>query len=165
MSGELTLRALKATFLSLPPLLRLIIVLVIVDFIVMGSTVATQQAGARRAFSNTAVVKSVNIGVYWDVACSKPVATGIDWGIIEPGTNKTVVLYVRNEGNWETSLSIQAANWSPLQAEQFMSLTIDYQDQPFKNGDVRQATLILSVAQETRDVDFFSFDVIIEAIS
>jgi hypothetical protein len=130
-------------------------------FLIAG--IASQQL---MVFRNTAIVKSINVSAYWDFECTKPVV-GIDWGIIEPGENKTVVVYMRNEGNWELTLSIWAANWSSPEAERYMNFTSDYEGQPIgvdEDENTMSVALILFVLPEIRDVTSFSFDVIVEAV-
>lgn len=160
MPRRLTFRNVKATFLGLPPLFKLLIVLVIVNVPLIARTANIQH---NVIFESIGLMKSINIGVYWDSNCTKPVDTGIDWGIIEPGTNKTVTLFVKNEGNWETTLSLQATKWSSPEAEQFLSLSANYQGQPVQTGEVIPVELSLSVESETRDIELFSFEVVIEA--
>lgn len=149
--------AAKEMFSALPPIFKLLVVLAMVNGFLIASITSTQFV----VFRNTAIVKSINIGVYWDVDCLSPVE-GVDWGIIEPGENKTVVVYVRNEGNSELFLSIWAANWSSPEVELYMSFTSDYQGQPVGVGDAIPVALILSMSRDVEDITAFSFDVVIE---
>jgi len=155
--GRFSLSVAKDVFSALPPIFKLLIMLAIVNAILIANTASTQFV----VFRNTAIVKSINIGVYWDVDCASSVE-GIDWGIIEPGENKTVDVYVRNEGNSELVLSIWAANWSSPQVEYYMNFTSEYQDQSISVDGVMPVALILSLSRDVRDITAFSFDVIIE---
>jgi hypothetical protein len=38
-----------------------------------------------------------NIEVYWDSKCTKRVSS-IDWGLLKPGTNQTLTLFIKNKG-------------------------------------------------------------------
>ncbi|MCW3986009.1 MAG: hypothetical protein NWE91_06345 [Candidatus Bathyarchaeota archaeon] len=149
--------AARDVFAAWPPIFKLLIVLAIVNGFLIANTASTQLV----VFRNTAIVKSINIGVYRDVDCTSPVEA-IDWGIIEPGENMTIDVYVRNEGNSELVLSIWAANWSSPEVEHYMNFTSDYQDQPIGVGDALPVALILSLSWDVRDITAFSFDVIIE---
>jgi len=148
----------REAFFALPPIAKLLIIMLLVNLILVASIASSQL----RIFQNTAIVKSINIGVYNDVNCTSQLF-GVDWGIIEPGQNKTVLAYIRNEGNWEATLSIWAANWSSSEAEQHMSFSTNYQGQLLEVGEVLPILLILSVASETQNVDSFGFDIVIEA--
>lgn len=150
--------AVRKTLIALPPIFKLVVAFAVVNVLL----IAVISSSQFRVFRNTAIVKSINIGVYWDVNCTDPVG-GIDWGVIEPDENKTVEVYVRNEGNWEATLSIWAANWSSLEVEGFMSFTSDYQGQPLGVNQVLPVAFVLSVSAETKDVDSFAFDIVIEA--
>lgn len=156
MSGELSPHGAKELFAALPPIFKLLIVFAIINVLLIAGIASTQLV----VFRNTAIVKSIHVGVYWDANCSIPVQ-GIDWGVIEPGENKTIMVYVRNEGNWAFSLSIWAANWSSPEAEQYMNFTSDYQGQPVAVNEVIPVALILSVAPEIQNIKSFSFDVVI----
>ena len=149
--------AVKEILSALPPIFKLFIMFLIVNAFLIASTVSPQLV----VFRNTAIVKSINVGVYWDVNCSSPVE-GIDWGIIEPSENKTVLVYLRNEGNSEFAFLIWAANWSSPEAESCINLNSDYPGQLVVVGDIVSVALILSVAPEILDITSFSFDVVIE---
>ncbi len=151
------LHSAKTPSTALPRIFKLLIVFAVVNtFLVAG--IESQQFVV---FRNTAIVKSVDIGVYWDSACERPVNI-INWGVIEAGQKKTMVVYVRNEGTWDLDLSIWAANWSPAEAETFMNFSSSYQGQPIEVGDTVSISLVLSASSEIRDVASFGFDMIFE---
>ena len=158
MSRRSSLRIAGEAFSALPPIFKLLVVLVVV-----GSLFAVVIGGTQfKVLRNTAIIKSTEVGVYWDADCSDPVEE-IDWGVIGPAENKTTVVYMRNEGNWEFHLSVYAANWSSPEAESYMSLTSDYQDQPIPVGGLARVELILSLSEDVRDIASFNFDLVIEA--
>lgn len=105
-------------------------------------------------------IKTVGVGVYWDINCTKR-ATGIDLGLLEPGQNKSVIVYVRNESNVPVSLSLSTANWNPVNASNYITLTWSHEGQFLKQGDVVKVTLTLLVSDQIEGVDAFSFDIII----
>jgi hypothetical protein len=114
---------------------------------------------------NTAIVKSIEVGVYWDASCATPFGENdmIDWGAIGPGENTTVAVYLRNEGNWRFILSINATNWSSPEAAEFIEFTTDYGGQPVAVDEMIPVTFVLSVLPEIRDVVSFGFDIVIDA--
>lgn len=144
-------------FSALPPIFKLLVVLLIVNAFLIAAIGSTQL----KVFRNTAIIKSIEVGVYEDANCSYPVE-GIDWGIIEPGENKTEIVYMRNEGNWEFHLSVYAVNWAPPETESYMNVTSDYQGQPIPVGSTVRVELVLSLSEDVRDITSFNFDLVIE---
>jgi len=102
----------------------------------------------------------VGVGVYWDNNCGNTVSF-VDWGIVEPGSVKNVVVYVRNEGNSPVSLSMFGDNWNPSEASNYMTLSWDYASQTVDPQEVVQTTLTLSTSPSIEGITNFSFDIII----
>lgn len=115
-----------------------------------------------RTVSNAGSVKAVGVGVYWDQACTSPVAS-IDWGFLEPASNKSVTVYVRNEGNVVASLAISASAWNPASASNYMTLSWDYAGQTLSVSEIFEVTFTLSVSATVEGVTSFSFDILITA--
>jgi hypothetical protein len=91
-------------------------------------------------------IKSLNVSVYWNSACTNATSS-IDWGVLTLGTTISRTIYVRNEGNVPLKLSMIAQNWNPTNAASYLS--------------TRAATLSLSVAANTAGITSFTFDIII----
>ena len=112
-------------------------------------------------------VKKINVGVYWDGNCNSNVSF-IDWGEIEPGSEKNVSLFIRNEGTVAAGLFLSTDYWNPSNASKFMTLSWDYDGQtlaPFDedSSDILPVTLTLQVSPSVSGIKSFSFDVIIGA--
>jgi len=105
-------------------------------------------------------VTTVGVGAYWDEACTNEVAT-IDWGTIDPGGSVNKVMYIKNEGNTAITLSLNATNWSPSNAGNYISLDWDYSGQEIAAGGVIQVTLTLTVSSSISGITSFTFDIII----
>ena len=149
----------KEVFDSLPRIFKLLVVFAIVNAVLIAGITGTQIV----AFQNTVFVKMVEVGVYWDANCTSDIErTGIDWGIMEPGENKTNDIYLKNEGTTEISLSISAANWSSSEAEEFMSFHAIHQSEPVQIGEIILVRLVLHLFPDVRDIDSFNFDIVIE---
>jgi hypothetical protein len=84
----------------------------------------------------------------------------IDWGALEPGAQKSVTVYMRNEGNFPITVSMSASNWNPSAASTYISLTWDYNGQPINSGAYAQITLTLKVSADAAGIDGFSFDIV-----
>lgn len=114
------------------------------------------QAG--RSISNVGTVKTVGVGVYWDPDCVNTV-TSINWGTLEPGSNKTVTVWIRNEGNSASTLSMNTSNWVPSNASDYISFGWDYDGQPVNPSDVVEVTFTLAVSSSIEGITSFSFDI------
>lgn len=105
-------------------------------------------------------IKTLGVGVYWDSSCSNAVSF-VDWGAVEPGLTKNVILYLRNEGNDALTLFMFADNWNPSDASNYMTLSWDYAGQNVDPQEVVQTTLALSTSSGIEGITDFSFDIII----
>jgi hypothetical protein len=113
-----------------------------------------------RTLSNSGSIKGVGVGIYNDQNCTSPVSS-IDWGVLEPGSKVNKTVYVRNEGNSPTSLSMVTSNWSPSNAATYMSLTWNYGGQTLSVDQVVQVQLTFSVSSSISGITNFSFDTMI----
>ena len=110
--------------------------------------------------SNVGTEKAVGIGVYWDAALTNRTTT-INWGTLDPGTQKAFTVYIRNEGNTAITLSQAISNWNPATASTYMALTWNYNNQPINPGATTQVTLTLTVSPSITGIINFGFDIAI----
>jgi len=115
-----------------------------------------------RTVSNAGSVKGIGVGVYWNSACTNKTSS-ISWGLIEPGSNKTVTVYVRNEGNAAATLSKATQNWNPSTAPSYITLNWNYNGQALSANQVIQIKLTLLVSSTASGITSFSFDFSITA--
>lgn len=115
-----------------------------------------------RTISNSGSVKAIGVGIYWDQACTNPVAS-ISWGVLDPGQSVNRTVYVRNEGNAVASLSLATSDWSPSNASNYMTLTWDYGGQILDINASMQVKLTLSVSSNISGITNFSFVITITA--
>jgi len=115
-----------------------------------------------RTISNSGSVKAIGVGIYWDQACTNPVAS-ISWGVLDPGQSVNRTVYVRNEGNAVASLSLATSDWSPSNASNYMTLTWDYGGQILDINASMQVKLTLSVSSSISGITNFSFVITITA--
>jgi flagellar basal body-associated protein FliL len=127
---------------------------------IFGSTLSVVQTS--RTLSNTGTVKGIGVGIYWNSACTNTTSS-INWGILDPGSNKTVTVYVRNEGNSAATLSRATQNWNPSTASSYMTLTWNYAGQTLSVNQVLQIRLTLAVSSAVSGITSFSFDIVITA--
>jgi hypothetical protein len=106
------------------------------------------------------VISTQGVGVYWDAQCKNEVSS-VDWGMMEPGSSTSVMVYVRNEANTSTVFSLSAENWNPVNASQYISLTWDYAGAVVDVGAVVQVTVSLWVSDTIEGVTDFTFDIVV----
>jgi hypothetical protein len=139
---------------------------VIIAVAIVGIVVTVMAFGAlssNRSIQSFGTVKAVNVGVYWNSACSNVTST-VNWGMLSPGASKNVTIYVKNEGNVAVKLSLVAQNWSPTNAPNYMALSWNREGQIVSSGSVVPATLTLSVYSSITGITSFSFDIVISGL-
>ena len=115
-----------------------------------------------RIISNAGSVKGIGVGIYWDSACTNRTSS-INWASLDPGSNKTVTLYIRNEGNAVATLSKAEQNWNPSTASNYMTLNWNYAGQTLSVNQVLQVKLTLIVSLTVSGITNFSFDLTVSA--
>jgi hypothetical protein len=110
--------------------------------------------------SSVGTLKAVGVGVYWDSSFTNK-TTAINWGTLDPGTQKSFTMYIRNEGNSAITLSQSTANWNPSGSSNYLTLTWNYNGQTINAGANIQVTLTLTVSASITGVNNFNFDIII----
>ena len=117
-----------------------------------------------RTVSNAGEVTTVGVGIYWDSSCNNALSS-IDWGTLDPGSNKNIICYIQNDGNSPSTLSLQTSNWNPSEAETYLTLTWDYDGHSLSVDEVVQVTLTLTISETTEGITNFSFDITIVGTS
>jgi hypothetical protein len=110
--------------------------------------------------SSGGAVKTIGVMVYSDANATDRL-TSIDWGIVEPGEDKNVICYIRNEGNFAVTLSLLTENWSPSNASQYITLSWNYDGHSMGLGEIVEVTINLAVSDSVSGITDFSFDVVI----
>jgi hypothetical protein len=128
--------------------------------VLMASVVVTAQSllQQQQTFRNYAKVKAVGVGVYW---LNGTEVTEIDWGLLAPGENKSVVVQMINEGTVTIKLMMNTSNWDPPEAESYIDVSWEYYDTPLYPDDVFVTNMTLSVSPAIQGIKAFSFDITI----
>jgi len=117
-------------------------------------------AQTSKTLSSTGTIETIGVGVYTDIQCSSPL-TSIAWGTLEPGENQTVICYIRNEGDLPSTLSMYTSNWNPSSAENYLTLSWNYNGGYINPDNSVQVTFTLSVDESIEGVTSFAFDITI----
>ena len=121
-------------------------------------------SGSSRIFANANSMRGIGVGIYWNQGCTNRTLS-LDWGPIEPGSNSTVMVYVRNEGDSAVSLWMTKSHWTPNVASNYMTLSWNYTDRILNVGEVIPMELILNVSNTVSGIIDFSVDIVINATS
>ena len=126
---------------------------------------AYPQAQHSKTFSSTGNIQiqtSPGIGIYQNTQGTTPL-TSLNWGTLEPGNSQTITAYIKNEGNTAVTLSLQTDNWTPASAENYLTLTWNYDNNPLSLGETAEITITLEVDPNITGITSFSFDITILA--
>ena len=127
----------------------------------MGFLSAEALFSSSQALPSSGNIVTVNVGVYSDIACTQEL-NAFGWGEISPGTSVTHTIYVKNTGNSQVTLSMNAAEWSPAEANGPMTLAWDKEGTTLLPEEVTTAMLTLSVAQNiVSDITEFSVGIVV----
>jgi len=124
----------------------------------IGSTLTYSTMLRERVVYSSAVIVSVDLGIYSDAGCNNTL-TSIDWGLLYPGSNKTKVIYTRNEGTVNIVLFIEATNWNPETASNHIALSSNYKMQVVKPNQILEIALTIQVASSVGELRSFNFNI------
>jgi len=110
----------------------------------------------------TGRIKLIGVKAYSDAELTKEVAA-IDWGTIAPGGYSQVTLYLKSTSTAPSNLTLSTEAWEPAVAQNYMTLTWDYDGSTLQPGEVRTVILTLKVSPDISGVIDFAFDIIITA--
>lgn len=102
-------------------------------------------------------------GVFSDSGCSSHVS-GLDWGAVSVGEAVTKTFHVKNlDAKDLIQLSYYMENLSPQNAEGFLHLEGTPSNVNLKQNESAKIDLTLSVDSTIKNVDLFSFDLVVVA--
>ena len=101
-------------------------------------------------------IATVNVDLYSDASCTQPCTT-INVGTLNPGSTFTQTVYVKNNGSIPVTLSMNANNWNPTTASNYLTLSWNRQNQILNAGTSCEATLTLTVAINADSLTSFGF--------
>ena len=107
-----------------------------------------------------ASVKAVGVGVFWDLACTNE-CTQIDWGLIEPGENKTVTLFIMGTGNAPVTLSMFTESWVPVNASDYLFVTWSLEGASLDPGQILPGDMNLHCEASVTGITNFTFIIVI----
>lgn len=107
----------------------------------------------------TGIIASADIKIYATPSTSIPL-TSIDWGIVYPNSSVTKILYIKNVGTLNITISIYADNFNP---PEFMVMTVSSnvtQEILWHPQDIKPVAVTLSAPSNVPS-ETFTFDLIV----
>jgi hypothetical protein len=120
------------------------------------ATQATAALQMQKSLSCTGTITAVNLGVYQDPACTMPILR-VDWGTVEPASTNNQIIYVKNTGNTQETLSMSTENWTPTEASQYLILSWNASGIVLQPSTMIAAESSLLVAVNTVTLESFTF--------
>ena len=102
----------------------------------------------------------VSVNLYLEKECINAISS-IDWGTLEPGVPRSVVVYVKNMGTEALILHLGEESWNPGVAADYIRLQWNCSGDVVEAGGIVEITLILTVSENVENVSNFTFDVLI----
>jgi len=103
------------------------------------------------------------VEVYWDITTLELV-TEIPWGELEPNETKSITVYTKNAGNTDFTCYVTTVEWTPTNAEDYITLDWDFGNSPLKVGRIRTTLLTLRISEDITGIINFNFSIIITAV-
>jgi len=130
--------------------------------VILGTIIENSLSSKTGAYADS--VRGLGAGIYWDRGCTNRTFS-YDWGPMKPGSNKTVTVYIRNEGDSATCLSIATSKWTPSAALGYMTLNWNYTGQILSVDQVIPLELTLAISLTISGITNFSFETTIATTS
>jgi hypothetical protein len=98
------------------------------------------------------------LDVYEDLEGTTKIIS-IEWGTLYPGESKTEIIYLNNYGTYPMKLSMTTLNWTPKEAEEYITVTWDLEETDLAIGEYAMAQITISIDPTVKGVTDFSFDI------
>ena len=102
----------------------------------------------------TGTITTVNVGVYLDNNCTQN-CTSINFGPLTPGETAEQIVYIKNTGTAPITLTMTVNNWTPANANSYLTLSWNRQNTILNTGESIQATLTLTATSDADNLTSF----------
>lgn len=114
-----------------------------------------------RAISSSGIVVDEDLEIYGDKNLTQ-VIDDIDWGPLRPGENESIIIWVQNIGNLNSTIFLYTGNYSSTEAQMYLQLEWNYTaGQVLQPMEAIPIHLNLVVSQNITGIDVFHFDIVI----
>ena len=112
---------------------------------------------------NYGTVRVIGVEVYADANLTQ-ILNWIEWGVLDPGQNKSYSAWVQNIGNDAQKLVTWTESWNPVNASDWISLSWDYGGSWVPvNGSI-PVVFTLHIDPNIEGVTTFSFDIWVKGV-
>lgn len=132
-------------------------VIFIVGFLTVASTGLLIED---QSTSLNGTIKTLNIEVYKNPTATQN-CTHINFGDLSPGAVSNQTVYIKNSGTKSATLSMNAKDWNPIQADSSLVLSWNRKDYVLHPGELINATFTLNADESIEGFSDFSFSIII----
>ena len=112
---------------------------------------------------NYGKIRVIGVEVYADANLTQTLEI-IDWGMLDPGENKTHLCWIKNIGNDAQKLITWTEAWNPVNASDWITLSWDYADSWIPVNASVPVAFTLSVNLNIEGVINFSFDIWVKGV-
>jgi hypothetical protein len=112
---------------------------------------------------NYGTIRVIGVEVYADADLTQ-ILDRIEWGVLDPGENKSYSAWIKNIGNDAQKLVTWTEAWSPVNASDWISLSWDYVGSWVAANASVPVVLTLHVDANIEGVTNFSFDIWVKGV-
>jgi hypothetical protein len=128
--------------LGLRAVIALVITGVVLTAITAGLLTTSQTLNTNGSITP---ISAVGLSIYSNSGLTTPMSA-ITWGTLNPGGQTTVTIYLKNTGNIAENLTMNASNWSPSNANTYLTCTWTPTATTLAAGASTSATITLSAS-------------------
>jgi len=112
-------------------------------------------------FNGLGLVKTNKVEVFLDVECTQKI-TSIDWGNLISGSFYEKNIFIKNFNDKDIILSMYTDNWDPKYIMGSIIISWNQEGSIISPNQVISTILKLEISPKIKEVNYFSFDIIIE---
>lgn len=113
---------------------------------------------------NVGTIRAVGVEVYSDESLEQ-ILHEVSWGTLNPGENKSVTAWIKNTGNDAQKLILWTEGWEPVDAQNSILLSWDYNNEWIEASSSIPVTFTLTVDPNISGVENFCFDIWIKGVA
>ena len=113
---------------------------------------------------NVGRIRAIGVQVFADESLTS-VLDEIDWGTLNPGENRSVNVWIKNTGNDAQKLIFWTESWEPVDAQNSILLTWNYNNEWVDAGSAIPVTFTLTVDSNISGVESFFFDIWVKVVA
>jgi hypothetical protein len=112
---------------------------------------------------NYGTIRVIGVEVYADADLTQ-ILDRIEWGVLDPGENKSYSAWIKNIGNDAQKLVTWTESWNPVNTSDWISLSWDYVGSWVSVNASVPVVFTLSVDANIEGVTTFSFDIWVKGV-